>query len=442
MATITVRTLKVTMKYVVNNNGSLYFQRAIPTDLRKRFPKKLIRVSLGKDRTVDTLQAMVDRLASDTDRMFEVMRNDQLMMPAESKRAVKMLFSALGIQIDPNGQVKDTDIEKFENAYAEAFDQDPVNTGAFRVAQRFIHGHYALLLSECAELYIRVKSLVKDRKDYQRVVRDWNRFLELSGDSTIQEISREKIRQYVENRLAEGVKTGTVRRELNTLRAGVRVAILERRLNFTNPFDSIAIPNESRDSVKKDTFSIESLKKVLTEALSVGDGLRLMAIIQMHTGMRIGEAVGLRTKDLHFDSDIPYVAIVPHESRSLKTVTSIRAVPLVGHAKLALSGYLTSLAPGHTFLFPRYANEHKVRADSASAAMAKWLKTLGLPEKATSHCFRHTLEDLLRDANVPKSTQRAIGGWGATDMVDNYGKGTSLRIKCDALNDALKDLLP
>jgi integrase len=442
MALIKIHALKVMMKYVVNNNGSLYFQRAVPRDLLARFPKKLIRVPLGKGRTVDTVEAMVDRLAQDTQRMFEVMRNDRSMMPAEAKRAVNMLFASLGIKIDSNGIIEEIEIEKFEDAYAEAFNQDPSNTGAFRVAQRFLHGHYALLLSECANLYIREKGLRDGAKDHQRVIRDWNRFLEVCGDSTIQEISRETIRSFVDKRIAQGAKTGTVRRELNTLRACVSMAIRERRLNFTNPFDRIAIPQEARDVTQKDTLSIESLKKILNRALLLKDELRTVAILQMHTGMRIGEAVGLRVKDVRRSAGIVYVSITPHASRSLKTASSIREVPLVGSASIVIEDYLACLPEGQAYLFGRYASDEQVKSDNASAAMAKWLRTLGLSEDATSHCFRHTLEDLLREANVTKSIQKAIGGWGASDMTDNYGKGLSIKIKYDSLTRALSEILP
>ena len=227
MAYIAIQALGVVMRYVVNNNGALYFQRAIPRELQTRYPKKLIRVPLGTSPSVDTIQYRVQQLTEDTNRMFEAMRSDAQMLPADAKRAVNMIFSNLGIKIDPNGVVSDTDIEKFEDAYAEAVDMDPTRTGAYRITQRFLHGDFALLLSECAELYLRVRGLEADTAAHNRVVRDWNRFLESTGDQSIQTLTRDQIREYIKKRRAQGAKTGTVRRELNTLRAGTRAALLD-----------------------------------------------------------------------------------------------------------------------------------------------------------------------------------------------------------------------
>ena len=55
MTLIVIHGLRVTMKYVVDNNGSLTFQRAVPKRIRGRYPKKLIKVPLPRDASVDEL---------------------------------------------------------------------------------------------------------------------------------------------------------------------------------------------------------------------------------------------------------------------------------------------------------------------------------------------------------------------------------------------------
>ena len=50
------------------------------------------------------------------------------------------------------------------------------------------------------------------------------------------------------------------------------------------------------------------------------------------TGMRLGEAVGLAVKDVHLDDETPYINLIPHPWRRLKTKGSERYVPLVGEA--------------------------------------------------------------------------------------------------------------
>jgi integrase len=439
MALIDIHGLRIDMRYVVDNNGSLSFQRAVPKALQRRYPKKLIRVPLPRVQSIDQLKAIVDELENETTQLFRLMKDDPQMLPAEAKRAVNAVFKNLGIKVDPDGKVSDQDREMFEDAYAAKFDQDVSNIGHWKVTQRFLSGDYSLLLSECPEVYLKVKAIDLDSKAGQRVVRDWNRFLGLTGDMSLQQLNREQIRSYVQKRLNQGAKTGTVRRELNTLRASTACAFLERKLNYVNPFEGIVIPREGRDEKKKEIFTPKELEAILTEALARRSEIGLLAVLMSHTAMRIGEAVGLRRSDCKETSGIRYIRVEPHGTRTLKTETSRREIPLVGKALGALDD-LFQMTKGSEFLFPRYATSEMVKADTASASLNKWLRRVTDNPDVSSHCFRHTLEDMMREANVPKPIQTAIGGWGKTDMSDNYGKGYSLRVKKESLEAALLPL--
>jgi hypothetical protein len=174
-------------------------------------------VPLPRGASVHQLNHVVDKLVADTDQLFQLMWDDYQMMPAEAKRAVNAVFKSLGIKIDPNSVISESEREMFADAYCEKMGSDQTNTGVWRVAQRFLWGEYSLLLSECPEIYINVKGVNPSSKAGLRIVRDWNRFLELNGDMSIQQLNRDQIRTYVSTRLEEGAKTGTVRRELNTL---------------------------------------------------------------------------------------------------------------------------------------------------------------------------------------------------------------------------------
>jgi len=48
------------------------------------------------------------------------------------------------------------------------------------------------------------------------------------------------------------------------------------------------------------------------------------------SGMRLAEVIGLGVNDLFLDAEVPFVRLVEHPWRRLKTSTSIRDVPLVG----------------------------------------------------------------------------------------------------------------
>jgi integrase len=87
---------------------------------------------------------------------------------------------------------------------------------------------------------------------------------------------------------------------------------------------------------------------------------------------------------------------------------------------------------GTGWLFPRYAKDGDIRATHASNTINKWIsETLGIPK--TSHSFRHSFRDMLREAGVSEEIAKAILGHGFRSISDQYGQGFSLQ----RLNEAM-----
>ena len=89
--------------------------------------------------------------------------------------------------------------------------------------------------------------------------------------------------------------------------------------------------------------------------------------------MRLAEGAGLLRSDFIEQDGILCVNIKPLPWRSLKTTSSARLIPLVGSSKWAAEQIL-ALPDDNKFTFPRYNDGVKTNANSASAALNKWLK--------------------------------------------------------------------
>ena len=77
---------------------------------------------------------------------------------------------------------------------------------------------------------------------------------------------------------------------------------------------------------------------------------------------------------------------------------------------------------GSAFAFPKYCGEAKCNANSASAALNKWLKPR-VPEGCVIHSFRHSLRDRLRAVECPSDMIDQIGGWATAGVGQAYGDG-------------------
>ena len=123
--------------------------------------------------------------------------------------------------------------------------------------------------------------------------------------------------------------------------------------------------------------------------------MRWLVALLCDSGLRLGEATGLTKDYLVLDHRIPHIKVKLHPWRSLKTVGSEREVPLIGISLWAARRIKNNWSP-FKFAFPRYTNDYFSNANSASAALNKWLKPF-VPEDCVIHSFRHSFRGRLRN---------------------------------------------
>ena len=85
------------------------------------------------------------------------------------------------------------------------------------------------------------------------------------------------------------------------------------------------------------------------------------------------------------------------------------------------------------FAFPRYASPKGCNANSASAALNKWLKEK-LSCNYVIHGFRHSFRDRLRAVECPSEIIDQLGGWSLKSVGQGYGKGFELSVLSKWMN--------
>ena len=209
------------------------------------------------------------------------------------------------------------------------------------------------------------------------------------------------------------------------------MAIKEHGLAIENPFSNIHLPSPTEDAKKRILISTMDLKLIQTECMRIDDDLRWLIELISDTGMRLAEAAGLIIDDLVLDDEIPHVVIQPHKHRPLKTRSSERVIPLVGASLWAAQRIKQNIQS--EYCFPRYTTANKTNANSASAALNKWIKSLTNNKENTIHGFRHSLRDRLRAADIGIELIDEIGGWSRQSVGAQYGNGYTLENKQEAL---------
>lgn len=365
--------------YLYRRNGIYYFTRNVPSDLKTRFNKKRVVVSLHT-RSVARAQKSAMALSDRLERYFE------------SLRLERFHSQELGLKFSVPA---DIDVD---------FAEVPI--------------------SEALSLYIRLKGVGRDRLFRRTAERNIGYLIECLGDACISTIKPTDGGKFRDELVGRGLSSSSVKRVLSSVKAIYNLAAKESGITNPNPFAGIFIP-ESGSVAERLPVPPQIITSIQEECLHIDDQNRWLIALISDTGMRLSEAAGLLTEDIVLDQDIPHIRLRKHPWRSLKTASSERDIPLVG---VALTVAKRIVGQGQQFAFPRYCSEAKCNANSASAALNKWLKPR-LPEGCVIHSFRHSLRDRLRAVECPSDIIDAIGGWTTAGVGHKYGKGHGLTVK-------------
>ena len=231
-----------------------------------------------------------------------------------------------------------------------------------------------------------------------------------------------KFRDYL---FAKGLNGASVARIFGTVRAVINLALSEFGLAIVNPFSNVYF-DHSVGVKKRLPVEPEDIKKVQQECYKADDEKRWLIALIADTGMRLAEGAGLLRSDFIEQDGILCVDIRPHPWRSLKTASSARVIPLVGSSKWAAERILAQ-PNGSEFAFPNYNDGQRTNANSASAALNKWLK-IKIGQEYTIHSFRHSMRDRLRAVECPSDVIDQIGGWLTQGVGHGYGSGFAVGI--------------
>lgn len=451
MATFHINQSTLTVKYLFNNHGQAWYQRRIPDDLQERIGRKKYNIKLDpKDGQPIVL---VQRLAKQHDALFKMLRNNPSLTIPEKKLAAMGLLSfynlkpgdgnvRLGFAENEGWDMDDSPHLNQIHSDLEEKERDGTLTEIDRLALLTLTQPLPTLLSELPDIYFEHHRSDKgnDPLFRKKTLMRWNKLIEVMGDIPAENFSRDHARQFLSAIENGAVKSGTVQRNLNTIKAVFQKAKQENVI-LNNPFEAITAKNLGQDKVERVPFSNEELQDIIKYCVENDDEIRRIILLAAVTGARLGELIGLRKKDCHLNVGTPFISLTPYGKRRLKTLNSVREVPLVPLAKKVIERQIgNSITEA---LFPRYCDgigEVAPNANGASQTINKWIRKSMHIDK-TTHSFRHSMNDLLRNANTPKEQRDEICGWGRQTMNDTYGSGRGREMKLKILKRALKPIL-
>ena len=438
--TLTVKHLKP------RPSGLYYFRKVIPVDIRDLYKGKTEHVHSLQTHNESEAIKRCQVLTSRYDKEFQ-----QLRSTGDRTRTTALLESYNLAPIPLEDQLTKDQIGLEGNPYDEllddlAFKHD--QGGLFSPPEKYeqraldiLQGNEKLTLEEIREdalkgVAVKAGRNIQLKKKQQEVVRFFNYFIEVLPVTQLGLIRRRQVQDAVDKLLDDGKKTGTVRKALVTVRAYVRKALALHELNLSNPFDEIQIRGLGLDVSRKEVFDSNQLKTVKSFILEKSDLTTAQVLgLLVDTGTRCGEVGGITLDDICLDHAIPHMRYRTLESRDVKTPKSEREMPLVGLSLEVAKKIKSEAQNGQVYAFPQWIKGTEFASTGCNNAVNKLLQSKF--KNHSTHCFRHTMNDRLKDADVRGDIIDAICGWSGQSMQDNYGQTQRLEI----LRNSLKKVL-
>ena len=361
--------------YLYKRYGIYYYSRRIPIDIQEVYSRKKIVVSLK----------------------------------TKSKRIALSSSSMLTMELDKYWS--SFRIKQLASNYLPNYLGNPQNLSN-------------LTISDARDYYLALKGKTKPKLFHQIANRNTQYIIDVLGNKDLSQYTTIDAGKFRDALLKRGLVTSSVHRVFSSIKSIVSLVIKEKGLKIENPFLGVYIP-DLNDTTVRMPITIEEIRIIQSKCMDIDDDLRWVISIISDTGMRLAEAIGLKSEDIILNCDIPHVIIRPNDKRRLKTKQSQRVVPLVGVSLWGAKQALKYQPNG--YLFQRYNKGSISNANSASAALNKWIKPY-LSDNQVVHSFRHSMRDRLRAVECPTDIVDSIGGWSKASIGESYGKGYPLEV--------------
>ena len=295
--------------------------------------------------------------------------------------------------------------------------QDEVIGYEARLRSDLLQGKYEILDNQKD---VTLASLISEYKDYCRTnyveastfyyVLD--NFYKLTGNKTLKQIGVNDIEKYKKARVNK-VANSSINRELNCLSKMFSIAVENKYIQI-NPCLGV---KRLRIENKPDRFlSIEEEKKLLESA---NPNLRLIILVALYTGMRQGEILNLKWKDLNLKEK--YIKVLKTKNNKVRKIPLAQTLEEEFLKLPKLSEYVICNPLTRT----KYNNIHKVF--DATVKRAKI-------EHITFHQLRHSAATRMVEKGIDLVVVKEILGHADLSTTQKYSHPVPQRM-LDAINE-------
>lgn len=238
------------------------------------------------------------------------------------------------------------------------------------------------------------------------------------GYMEIDKITRRDLQNYF-NSLISRYTDSTIKKIWEAVKQGFQLAIKEKYI-VNNPFEDVLKPKSKKPTKIVDALSIEEqeiLGKYLLNSKISQEKYRNALLLQLYTGMRIGEVLALTLDNIDFKNKLinvhqtisvdkeGYLSLSDHT----KTKAGTRQIPISSFLEKIIINQLENYQENrYKVLFSH--NGGLIKASSVNTVLKRICRKLDLPETISTHSLRHTFGTRCIESGMnPSVVQRLMG---------------------------------
>jgi integrase len=422
--------------YLTKRNGVWQFVRRVPLEYASLDPRGVIKhstkVEVLKDRRGNKAGKIADAMNRELEAYWQGLSEGKAQEAQNRYDEARRRARTLGFTYAETAELASRStlavLERFEKLMATGLVEDEGARAALLGREK----RPPMKLSEVFPKFEnQTRNEVKDMSPNQ--LRRWkngymlaiNDLIEVVGDRDLATLTHSDILDYTDWLEARVEEEEIVAKTANKYigHNSKMIKALNRKLRLGLPDFFAGMRLEGTKNVSRPPFPTEFVQtRILADGALMGlnDEARRAVMLITETGLRISEAVNLNETTIHLHSNIPHIEVLP-DGRRVKSKDSVRTIPLVGVALMAMR-----LQPKG---FPRYHD----KGASFSAYVNEFLQDKGLrpTRKHTVYSLRHTFKDRLIAAKAQDSMIEVL--MGHSDDHPKYGDGPPLDMKLEVL---------
>lgn len=229
------------------------------------------------------------------------------------------------------------------------------------------------------------------------------------GNKNVENITSKNIQDYL-NSLITRYTDSSIKKIWEQLKQGFEICQKSTYI-LKNPFENVRKPKSRIPTKIIEALTIEEQEKLsnyLMLSTTQEEKYKNAFLIQLYTGLRVGEVLALAKQDINLDKKILKVSktiTVDKDGllvlgKTTKTYSGIREIPIPNFLAEIIQNQLENYSENHYQLLFTYKNRI-IKPSTLNTVLKRICRKLDLPSTISTHTLRHTFGTRCIESGMP-----------------------------------------